>query len=84
MDKLFDTEKIKEMFAERKKENPKVDHSFQELGKRIAGEVGPGVWPLFHKFEYTEKMIEAAYLEYQKRKFNYFMWILNKVIKKKK
>ena len=66
-------------------ENPEVKFEFQEVGieleKHFGKENKKRIWPIFHTAGMTEDKVRRALVEFEKRKLNYFMWILNKVIK---
>jgi hypothetical protein len=81
----LDTQKYLSDLVEKGKQNPKVKFEFQELGlemERIFGkELKARIWSMFYEKGMTESRIRRSLEEFEKRKFNYFQWILNKVIK---
>lgn len=83
----IDKEKYIEALIERGKthEEKKIDYEFQEIGlelERIFGkENKKRIWPIFYQKGMTEDRVRRAINEYNKRRFSYFIWILNKIIK---
>lgn len=69
----------------RGEENPKIKFEFQEVCLEIEKEFGKEnkgrIWSLPYQIGITEDKMRRALKEFKSRRFNYFVWILTKVIK---